>query len=348
MKPFEQQTYYEILEVPVTATAEEIRQAHARALEVYGPDSPALYGLADPQQADALRARMLEAMEILTDDDLRVEYDRSIGLPPRPLPPKEEVPPDQLVMMDLVASAEAVQSTRPEYHVSYIPRPPRPEYPNEPTGVARARDEVPAPLPAVAAPEPPLIAISEPALAPEPPTPVGPAPVLPPEPPTPPLQALAPALPLPTVSPPVAADVAPEGRYGEVADGVIRGPRVLDSAHEMAHEAAIANAEAALAQVANRVREPRVKLVEPGADAEFNGELLRQVRESKAMSIHTLAERTRIAQRHIENVEADRYDALPAAVYLRGILMSLARELGLDALRVAKSYLALATVKRKS
>jgi hypothetical protein len=258
------------------------------------------------------------------------------------------VPPDQLVMTDLVASAEAVQSTRPEYHVSYIPRPPRPEYPNEPTGVARARDEVPAPLPAVAAPEPPLIAISEPALAPEPPTPVGPAPVLPPEPPTPPLQALAPALPLPTVSPPVAADVAPEGRYGEVADGVIRGPRVLDSAHEMAHEAAIANAEAALAQVANRVREPRVKLVEPGADAEFNGELLRQVRESKAMSIHTLAERTRIAQRHIENVEADRYDALPAAVYLRGILMSLARELGLDALRVAKSYLALATVKRKS
>jgi predicted transcriptional regulator len=116
----------------------------------------------------------------------------------------------------------------------------------------------------------------------------------------------------------------------------------------MAHEAAIANAEAALAQVASRVREPRVKPVEPGADAEFNGELLRQVRESKGMSIHTLAERTRIAQRHIENVEADRYDALPAAVYLRGILMNVARELALDPIRVAKSYLALATGKGKT
>ena len=30
---------------------------------------------------------------------------------------------------------------------------------------------------------------------------------------------------------------------------------------------------------------------------------------------------------------------LPANVYLRGILMSVARELGLDGLRVARSYL---------
>jgi hypothetical protein len=331
MKPFEQQTYYEILEVAITATADEIRQAHARALEVYGPDSPALYGLADPKQADALRARLLEAMEILTDDDLRLEYDKSIGLPPRSALPREESPPDQLLMTELIASAEAMPSTRPEYHVSYIPRPPRPEYPTEqPADVA-------SPSPP-SAPELSEMVVSEPALAPE----------LPPEPPTPSLQALGPALPLPTSSPPVAADPAPEARYAEVGDGVLRGPRVLDAAHEMAHEAAIANAEAALAQVASRVREPRVKPVEPGADAEFNGELLRQVRESKGMSIHTLAERTRIAQRHIENVEADRYDALPAAVYLRGILMNVARELALDPIRVAKSYLALATGKGKT
>jgi cytoskeletal protein RodZ len=43
----------------------------------------------------------------------------------------------------------------------------------------------------------------------------------------------------------------------------------------------------------------------------------------------------------LENVEADRYAALPAPVYLRGILMSLARELGLDGIKVSKSYLAL-------
>ena len=61
----------------------------------------------------------------------------------------------------------------------------------------------------------------------------------------------------------------------------------------------------------------------------------------RGLSLQQLADRTRISARHLENMEADRYDALPAAVYLRGILMNLARELGLDPLRVSKSYLAL-------
>jgi cytoskeletal protein RodZ len=59
-----------------------------------------------------------------------------------------------------------------------------------------------------------------------------------------------------------------------------------------------------------------------------------------------LADRTKIGTRHLENVEADRYEALPTSVYLRGILMSLARELGLDPLRVSKSYLTLASKPR--
>ncbi len=45
---------------------------------------------------------------------------------------------------------------------------------------------------------------------------------------------------------------------------------------------------------------------------------------------------------HLERVEADRYADLPPSVYLRGILVSLARELKLDATRVSKSYLLLA------
>ena len=54
--------------------------------------------------------------------------------------------------------------------------------------------------------------------------------------------------------------------------------------------------------------------------------------------------------RHWENVEADRYDALPATVYLRGMVMNLARELKLDPIRVTRSYLALvaaASAKQK-
>ena len=114
----------------------------------------------------------------------------------------------------------------------------------------------------------------------------------------------------------------------------------------MASEDAIADAEAAMAQVAARVKEsPARPKLEIGPDTEFTGELLRRAREAKGYSLHQLSERTRISSRHIENIEADHHKDLPATVYLRGMLMSLAKEIGLDPLRVAKSYLAVAALK---
>lgn len=92
--------------------------------------------------------------------------------------------------------------------------------------------------------------------------------------------------------------------------------------------------------------EARPKPYEVPPEAEFNGGLLRQVRMARGLSLSQLAERTRIGSKHLENVEADRYDALPAVVYLRGILMNLARELGLDGIRVSKSYLAFVEAHR--
>lgn len=105
-----------------------------------------------------------------------------------------------------------------------------------------------------------------------------------------------------------------------------------------------AEPEDALANTPRPVREfkpeSRPRPFEVPQDVEFNGDLLRQVRMARGLSLVQLSERTRISTRHLENVEGDRYDQLPATVYLRGILVSLARELGLDGLRVAKSYLA--------
>ena len=86
----------------------------------------------------------------------------------------------------------------------------------------------------------------------------------------------------------------------------------------------------------------RPRMPELPPDVEFNGELLRQVREARGLTLQQLAERTRIGRSHLERVEADRYADLPPSVYLRGILMNLARELKLDAARVSKSYLLLA------
>jgi hypothetical protein len=71
----------------------------------------------------------------------------------------------------------------------------------------------------------------------------------------------------------------------------------------------------------------------------WTGEVLRQLREARGISIQQISERTKVTRHHIENIEADRYGALPAPVYLRGILLGIARELRLDGQKVARSYL---------
>jgi cytoskeletal protein RodZ len=75
------------------------------------------------------------------------------------------------------------------------------------------------------------------------------------------------------------------------------------------------------------------------ADAPVTGEALRRVREALGFSLKDLAARTKIGHWHLENIERERYADLPAQVYLRGFLTSLARELKLDPQRVAKGYL---------
>jgi cytoskeletal protein RodZ len=72
---------------------------------------------------------------------------------------------------------------------------------------------------------------------------------------------------------------------------------------------------------------------------QWNGEQLRKAREARGFTLAQIAERTRVTPYHLENIEADRFDRLPAPVYLRGIVMSVARELRLDAQKVARSYL---------
>lgn len=623
MKPFAQQTYYELLEVPPTATDAEIRAAHQRLMELYSPDSIAVYALGDPEQVAALRERMNEAMEMLTDADLRVEYDRSIGLtterlaktaataevvdkvdsatrvaealataaaalakaagavdaerveaesrlkaaasvndnegeaprasgtpgkseermrgeeskrqeasgkdtsgvasepvmvggvavveafrasftqslsfvyvPASPLrvqgrgageaqapaldakpassesakpapkavdaaPPAEALPsaeaasvraapapveppvespraaaptssdsvknetgsapagstaapsgaasasaasdgavategastasaapdravapsgsastnaaPDRAVAPDGSASTSAASdptvaasgSTSVSESASSIPAvatapsaPERVEAPQAP--VASGATEHPAPRPATDAP---AVAATQ---APEP----GPAPASESSArvavttaqgeselnPAPALDASTTALartpatgasrdavrPLSSGS----SDAQPTPT-GPTGPGAVKVPaaRKLGDAQVLAQDSAIATAESALAQVAAKVREARPRGLDLPSDAEFNGELLRRVREARGLTLQQLADRTRISVRHLENVEADRYTALPTTVYLRGILMNLARELGLDPLRVSKSYLALFSEK---
>ncbi len=82
----------------------------------------------------------------------------------------------------------------------------------------------------------------------------------------------------------------------------------------------------------------------PPEGAAWTGELLRQAREARGLSVAQLAERTKLSRAHIEMVEEERFAELPVAVYLRGIVLCLARELRLDGQKVARSYLERAAV----
>lgn len=73
--------------------------------------------------------------------------------------------------------------------------------------------------------------------------------------------------------------------------------------------------------------------------AVWTGEALRKVRESRGLTVREVCDRTKITRYHLENIEGDRFSLLPAAVYLRGILVAVAWELRLDGQKVARSYL---------
>jgi flagellar biosynthesis protein FlhG len=77
----------------------------------------------------------------------------------------------------------------------------------------------------------------------------------------------------------------------------------------------------------------------PAHDAEITGGVLRRVREQRGLELSDIAQRTRISERHLRSIEEERFDELPAAVYVRGFVGQVARILKMDAGRTVESYL---------
>lgn len=74
-------------------------------------------------------------------------------------------------------------------------------------------------------------------------------------------------------------------------------------------------------------------------ETEFTGELVRRIRESQGIELSDIAARTKITMAHLTALEAERYDELPAEVYVRGFLQLIARQLQLDAAQVVRTYI---------
>lgn len=95
MRPLSDQDHYEVLEVPRSATAEELERAYQLARATYEDDSLAGYSLFDPGDARAIRERMDLAYRVLSDHEARRAYDASLGAVGESGAPAWQAEPDE-------------------------------------------------------------------------------------------------------------------------------------------------------------------------------------------------------------------------------------------------------------
>ena len=69
--------HYELLEVPRTATTDEIARAYRLSQQTYGEGSLALYSVFESADAETIRNRLDEAYRVLSDPEVRAAYDES-------------------------------------------------------------------------------------------------------------------------------------------------------------------------------------------------------------------------------------------------------------------------------
>ncbi|MCP3986109.1 MAG: hypothetical protein GY723_17130 [bacterium] len=77
-----------------------------------------------------------------------------------------------------------------------------------------------------------------------------------------------------------------------------------------------------------------------GTDAEWTGSRLRRARLRRGIDLEKIAEVTKINPTYLQFIEQDQFEDLPAAVYVRGFVVSFTRCIGLESTQVADSYMA--------
>ena len=204
---FDDQTYYEILEISPDAPEHEIHRAYQKAKKTYSPDSPALYTMFTPDEAIELTKLIEEAYTVLSNHAARRDYDsRLLGRQPETKP----------------SSANAKRTASPTQTTQPQSRP-------TPEGYARTR----------------------------------------------------------------------LGAY-EVNEDF----------------------EEELRQAEN-----------------FDGELLRRVRNYKNINLESLSQEIRVSRTYLHALEQEDYSSLPADVFVRGFVVQYAKAVGLMPEKVAKSYM---------
>jgi flagellar biosynthesis protein FlhG len=78
--------------------------------------------------------------------------------------------------------------------------------------------------------------------------------------------------------------------------------------------------------------------VEP-EDGVYDGPVLRRIRLSRGVELEDISVTTKINETYLRFIEENRYQDLPAPVYVRGFLREYSKCLHLDPNRVTQSYM---------
>ena len=113
-------SHYDLLEVPPTASFEDIRRANRRIRDVYGAESIAISGLYDPASLEAVHRRLDLAYTSLMDAAKRKEYDLELFPDGVPMP----VPVPTLTTADSPALRAGAKGDDP---ATIVIRPPMPD-----------------------------------------------------------------------------------------------------------------------------------------------------------------------------------------------------------------------------
>ena len=81
----------------------------------------------------------------------------------------------------------------------------------------------------------------------------------------------------------------------------------------------------------------------------YRGKRLREIRERMGIELSSISKETKIPTKILESIEEERFETLPATVYLKGFLKGYAQFLGLDPQKVVEDYLnAMPAEKKKN
>jgi flagellar biosynthesis protein FlhG len=83
-------------------------------------------------------------------------------------------------------------------------------------------------------------------------------------------------------------------------------------------------------------------------DGPFDGARLRRWRIARGIELERIASATKISASYLRSLEEERFDALPASVYVRGFLTAYVTAVGLDADRVVPPYMERVAAARPS